>query len=109
MTKKKNTMKNGRALAAILSASVGSLLLGLFSFLADLSKTLKDFFTFYPPSGPLSGISTIAIIGWLASWLVLYFAWRNHEVEFGGAFTIGLILIGLGLLFMFPPFIEIFN
>lgn len=109
MIKSKNAIKNGKALAAILSAGIGSFILGFFAFIAELNKTVKELLTFYPPSGSLSGISTLAVIGWLISWAVLYFAWRNHDVNFNRVFIIGLILIGLGLLFMFPPFIDVFK
>lgn len=106
--KSKNTIKNGKALAAILSAGIGSFLLGFFAFIGELNEAVKGLLNFYPPSGSLSGITTLAVIGWLISWVVLYFAWRNRDVNFNIVFIIGLIFIGLGLLFMFPPFIDIF-
>lgn len=101
------TLKNGKALAAILSAGVGSLILGLITLIGHVNEAAEELLIFYPPTGPLSGISTLAIIGWLVFWTVFYFAWRNYDVNFNRVFVITLILIGLGLLFMFPPFFKI--
>ncbi len=102
-------VKNGKAMGAILSAGIGSFILGIFIFTAMLAEAAEEFLTFYQPSGSLSGVTTLAVIGWLISWLVFYFAWRKHDVNFYGVFIIALILIGLGLLFMFPPFIGVFS
>ncbi|MGE5551368.1 MAG: hypothetical protein ACM3ZC_12685 [Bacteroidota bacterium] len=103
------SVKYGKASAAILSAGVGSFLLGLFALFAEVSKAVKGFFEFYPPGGCLSGISTLAVLGWLFSWVILYFAWRNRDVRFDRVFIITVALIGLGLLFMFPPFAKVFK
>ena len=102
-------VKNGKASAAVLSAGIGSFLLGLFALLAEVNKTVKGLLEFYPPGGTLSGISTLAVVGWLASWVILHFAWRNRDVRFDRVFIIAVVFIGLGLLFMFPPFVKVFK
>ena len=35
---------------------------------------------FYNPTGPLSGVTTLAIVLWLACWLILDWRWRKKNV-----------------------------
>jgi len=102
-------IKNGKALAALLSAGIGSFLLGFFAFLAEVSKAVKALLAFYPPVGTLSGISTLAVTGWLVSWMILHNTWKKRDVHFTMVYIVALVFIGLGLLFMFPPFIKVFK
>lgn len=108
-TQSVNNPKNGKGLAAFVSGCLGCFLLGLFAFLVEVSKAIKDSLTFYSPSGSLSGVSTLAVIGWLVSWIAFYFNWRDRSADFNVVFIIGLALIGSGLLLMFPPFVEVFK
>lgn len=102
-------IKTGKGLAAILSGSIGCFLMGMFAFLTEVSKAVKDLLTFYSPGGPLSGISTLAVIGWLGSWAVFYYLWRDREMGYHGVFITGMLLIGVGLVLMFPPVMEVFK
>src|SRR5215207_6731546 len=94
--------------AAILAAGVGATALGLLTTLAEASTTVKDWLQFSDPVGPLSGKTTVAVIVWLVAWALLHLALRNKPYETGRALTIGLILLGLGVLGTFPTFFQLF-
>jgi len=100
-------MANGRAAAAIISAGLGNFLLGLLAFLSEASEGIKGFLTFHAPAGPLSGTSTLAVVGWLIAWVVLHLVWRDRDIRFRLVFLLALILIGLGMLLIFPPFVGV--
>lgn len=99
----------GPAAAALISSGVGTLFIGLFTTGAVLSEGLKEFLNWWNPAGPLTGKTGLAIILWLASWIVMHTRWKDKESDLGRAFIITLILIGLGLLFTFPPVFEAFE
>ena len=104
-----NGPTNGPAAAALLAAGIGSLALGLFVILAEASNSVKNALNFYNPVGPLSGKTTVAIVIWILSWMILHSSWKNKQVSFAGVFTASLILIILGLLGTFPPFFDLFG
>jgi hypothetical protein len=58
-------MPNGTGAAAILAAGVGSLALAVLALASDKLALIKRFLTFYNPTGPLSGVTTTAILIWL--------------------------------------------
>ena len=64
-------MTNGGAAAAILAAGAGCFLVSAFAWLGDAFPGVARFFNFYSPTGPLSGVTTTAIIMWLAVWMIL--------------------------------------
>ena len=95
---------NGSAAAAILSAGVGCFSVSVFGLLGDAFPAVAHFFKFYNPTGPLSGVSTTAIIVWLALWAVLFRSWKASSLPMGKINAIAFLLLGLGLLLSFPPF-----
>ena len=62
---------NGSGAAAILAAGIGSFMLALLAIAADNSASLKSLLDFYKPSGPLSGVTTSAVLVWLIAWGIL--------------------------------------
>ena len=64
--------------------------------------------TFYKPSGPLSGVSTVAILVWLVTWGILEWRWRNRTVALRRISASALALLGLSLLLTFPPIVDLF-
>ncbi|MHB1023303.1 MAG: hypothetical protein ACYC46_13665 [Acidobacteriaceae bacterium] len=97
------TISNGSAAAAILAMGVGSCALGLLAVAADGSKEVAKLLTFYTPTGPLSGVSTVAILVWMATWLLLTRVWRARTVALTKINAVALVLLGIGLLLTFPP------
>ena len=50
---------------------------------------------------------SIALIAYLASWIVLHLISRGKNVNFAHATTVALLLLVLGLLRTFPPFLNL--
>src|ERR1022692_3919204 len=79
---------NGAAAAAILSAGVGCFSVSVFGLLGDAFPTLAHFFNFYNPTGPLSGVTTTAIMIWLMLWAILCRSWGGRSFSMGKINTI---------------------
>ncbi len=109
ITEKKSTIPTGPAAAALISSGIGTLTIGLMTTLAVISVGLKSFLTWWDPVGSLTGKTGIGIIAWLISWVVLNTIWKDKDYDLGKAFTITLVLIGLGLALTFPPIFEAFE
>ena len=101
-------LPNGSGAAAILSAGIGAFMVGFLAVAADKSAFLKNLFIFYKPTGPLSGVTTLAILVWLIAWGILEGRWRNRNVAMGRINAVALILLGLSLLLTFPLIAELF-
>lgn len=104
-----NDLTNGPAAAAILAAGVGSFVLGLLTTLAAASEPIKAALNWYAPAGSLTGKTSLAVLVWLVSWIILHVAWKDRELAFGRVFIGTLLLIGLGVLGTFPPIFELFE
>ena len=101
------SIANGSGAAAVLAAGIGSFCVGVFAVLADKSPAIKSLMIFSKPTGPLSGVTTCAILAWLFSWAVLHARWQARPVELARVSAIALGLLGLGVLLTFPPFADL--
>jgi hypothetical protein len=101
-------MTNGFGAAAVLAAGIGSFTLAALAIAADRSATIKSTMVFYRPTGPLSGVTTIAILVWFAVWFVLKRRWSNHNVAMKRVGAIAFALLVVGLLLTFPPIADLF-
>jgi hypothetical protein len=102
----------GPGAAVMISAGIGIFVLGLLTTLAVISADVKSFVLWWEWGqgvGPLAGKSTLAVLSWLISWLILDLWWRKKDVELKPAFYIGLTLGILGAIGTFPPFFELFH
>ncbi|HEX6387511.1 MAG TPA: hypothetical protein VF177_22815 [Anaerolineae bacterium] len=99
----------GPAAAALVASGIGTLVIGLMTTGAVLSEGLSNFLNWWDPAGPLTGKTGVAVIVWLISWIVTHTLWKDRDSDLGKAFTITLILIGLGVLLTFPPVFEAFE
>lgn len=70
--------------------------------------TYKNALNFYNPAGPLSGKTTVTVLAWVIAWAVFHNLWKDKQVDFSKTSVATLILITLGLLGTFPPFLEVF-
>ena len=102
------SIPNGSGAAAILAAGVGAFTLGLVAVAADRIAEIKGLLNFYTPTGPLSGVTTVAIVMWLAAWLVLDVRWRRRDVALSRINAAAFVLLALGLLLTFPPVGDLF-
>ena len=99
---------NGPVAAAVLSCGFGCLVLGVLAVAADGSKSLSSLLNFYNPTGPLSGVTTVAIALWLIAWALLSARWKTKTLAFGKVTAVAFALLGAGLLLTFPPFGDLF-
>ena len=102
------TLTNGSGAAAILAAGVGTFALAILACAGDKSAAVKSSLIFYKPTGPLSGVTTAAILAWLFTWGILEWRWRNRAVAAGRITAVALVLLGLSLLLTFPPIVDLF-
>jgi hypothetical protein len=100
---------NGPAAAAIMAAGIGSCALGVLAVVADASKTVGGWFTFYFPSGPLSGVTSVTILAWLISWWFLAKRWRARNVNLSKTNALAFLLLALSLLLTFPPLADLLS
>jgi hypothetical protein len=99
---------NGGGAAAVLAAGIGSFLIALFALVADKSAAIKSLMIFYKPTGPLSGVTTCAIVAWLIVWLILHRLWHRRRVAIGRIGVAALALLILSVLLTFPPIADLF-
>jgi hypothetical protein len=104
MTDPLESSTNGPVAAAVLSCGIGCFVLGALAVAADGSKPLAAALNFYKPSGPLSGVTTVAIVFWIACWAALAARWSKKTVAFGKVSALAFVFLALGLLLTFPPF-----
>jgi hypothetical protein len=101
-------MTNGSGAAAILAAGVGAMALGVMAVAGDKSAAVKSAMIFYKPTGPLSGVTTVAILIWLGCWGLLEWRWRERTVAAGRVCVVALVLLGVGVLLTFPVVGDLF-
>jgi hypothetical protein len=102
------TCTNGAGAAAILAAGTGTFLVAVFAIVADQSPAIKSMMIFFKPTGPLSGVTTCAIVLWLAAWAILHARWRNRSVALARVNAAAFVLLILSLLLTFPPIADLF-
>jgi hypothetical protein len=101
-------LPNGSGAAAILATGIGSFALAVLSCAGDKSAAVKNSLIFYKPTGPLSGVTTAAILIWILTWGILEWRWRNRTVAVGRISVVALALLALSLLLTFPPVVDLF-
>jgi hypothetical protein len=97
----------GPGAAAILAAGFGALSLGAAALAGDALPALKPLLSLWPPSGPLSGVSTLAVVVWLVAWLILGRRWAARDVPLGPVNLAAFAMLAGGLLLTFPPFMDL--
>jgi hypothetical protein len=98
---------NGSGSAAILAAGIGSFALAVLSCAGDKMAAVRSDLILYKPAGPLSGVTTVAVVIWLFSWGILERRWRGNTVAAGLINAIAFALLGLGLFLTFPPIVNL--
>jgi len=100
-------LTNGPGAAAILSAGIGSFALAVLALAADKSAHIKSILVFYRPTGPLSGVTTAAILVWILGWGILEWRWGRRTVALGRIALIAFALLVLSFLLTFPPVADL--
>jgi hypothetical protein len=99
---------NGSGAAAILAAAIGYLALAVLACAGDKMAAVKSLLIFYKPTGPLSGVTSVAILIWLITWGILEWRWRNRTVTVRRISAISFVLLGFSMLLTFPPVVDLF-
>jgi len=96
--------------AAFIAGGIGSFALALMIVLTEMKAGagLKTFLTWNSGLGALSGKTGVAVIAFVVSWVALHFAFKNRGVTLTRAFIFAIILIGLSVVFSFPPVFDLF-
>ena len=100
-------LPNGPGAAAILAAGVGSMALGVFAFAGDALPAARQAFDVWRPTGPLAGVTCATIAVWLGAWLGLSRLWSKRNVSFGAVNVAAFMMLLVGLLLTFPPFMDL--
>jgi uncharacterized membrane protein len=100
-------LTNGSGAAAILAAGIGCLALAVLACAADKSAAVRSSLVFYRPTGPLSGVTTVAILIWLAFWGILEWRWRSKSVNVTHINAVALALLVVSLVLTFPPVADL--
>ena len=103
MTTAEINKPNGPVAAALLAGGIGSAVLGLLTFGAEASEGIKTLMNWYNPVGPLMGKSSLGIIAFFLSWVILNSLWKGKETNFGRIAIVAMVLVTVGLIFTFPP------
>jgi len=98
---------NGPGAAAILAAGIGCAAMGILAFAGDASDAIGKALNFYNPTGTLSGVTTLAILVWLAAWFLLNRAWRARTVAIARVNVAAFALLAVGFVLTFPPFMDL--
>jgi hypothetical protein len=98
---------NGGAAAAVLAAAIGIVTLGVLALAADAVPAVAHALNVWNPTGPLSGVTGVAILAWLAVWFALARIWASRNLNIGRINVIALILIIAAALLTFPPFMDL--
>ena len=98
---------NGKGAAAIMAVGIGLLVLGVFTITGDAIPAAASLFNIWNPTGPLSGVTGLAIVIWLVTWWLLARAWGAREVNFRRVNWAAGLMIVAGLLLTFPPFMDL--
>jgi hypothetical protein len=103
------TRPNGPAVAVMLAAGIGALVLGILTTVSEASEGLHDFLEWSDRVGPLSGKTSIAAIAFFASWGGLHLGLRDREIDWKPVIIATIALVAVALVLTFPPFFQLFK
>jgi hypothetical protein len=104
----------GIAVAALMAAMLGMLTLALVNVVTTASPAFNtwvhDVGKLWMPGaqgiGPYSGKETLALIGWLGSWVVLHRGLRKRDLEISRWLIVFLVGVGIATTLIWPPVFE---
>ena len=99
-------MTNGRGAAAVLAAATGCFALAVLALASDASPSIAAVLNFWRPTGPLSGVTDVAILVWLAAWFLLSRRWDGRDVDLVRINLVSFAMFAGALLIVFPPIMD---
>ncbi|HZZ68347.1 MAG TPA: hypothetical protein VFE18_09250 [Phenylobacterium sp.] len=106
MAANETPITNGRGAATILAAATGCCVLGVLALVGDAMPAVAKALNVWKPSGPLSGVTDVAILFWLVLWFALNRMWRDRTVSMSRVNIASVLLFAAGVLLTFPPFMD---
>ncbi len=100
---------SGAFYAPLVAAAWSVCVFGLLVTVTHLWLPLERLLLFYPPSGALSGISTVTVIVFLLTLIFYRLLWRRRPPARLDVLLLSAILILIGLVTSFPPFYQLFG
>lgn len=94
--------------AAFIAAGIGIATMGLLQFIAELNDAFNQSLAFSATLGPYSGKYLFSYLAWLVSWAILYPITRAGRITVGTSLIILAILVVIGAVALYPPFIGLF-
>jgi hypothetical protein len=101
------TIANGPGAAAVASAAIGCLTLGVLALLGDAFPKVAAHLNLWNPTGALSGVTDAAILVWLATWFLLSRRWARKTVSMGRVNAAAAVMFAAAALLTFPPFMDL--
>jgi hypothetical protein len=98
---------NGLAAAAILAAAIGCFTLGVLALAGDAFPAVAGRLSVWNPTGPLSGVTGLAVLVWIVSWIALERAWRHRTVNASRINLAAAVMLVAAVLLTFPPFMDL--
>ena len=99
---------SGPAAAALLSAGLGALVLGILTTWAEVSSGLKDWLTWDDGIGTLSGKTVVSTIAFVVFMVVLGSAWKNKNPALIPIVIATVVLLVVAVVLTFPTFFQAF-
>lgn len=81
--------------------------MAVLAIVGDHSVAIRRLLIFYRPTGPLSGVTTLATVVWIACWIALDVTWKRKSVS-QKVLHVGLCLLAVSFILMFPPISDLF-
>lgn len=103
------SIPTGPVAAVLLGAAIGSVVFGICAVLGVASPTVRSLLIWSEPVGPMSGKSIIGPAAFLLAWLVLHLRLRGRHVDFWRVMKIAFVLLGIAIVFTYPPFHILFH
>jgi hypothetical protein len=101
---------NGPAVAALIAAGIGVLVLGILTTWGAASTSFaNDVLNIKNRVGPLSGKTTFAVLAYLVSWAVLSIPLWKKNISLNTALLITAALVAAGFVGTFPKFFQAFE
>jgi prolipoprotein diacylglyceryltransferase len=96
---------NGPVSAALLAGGIGSAMIGILTLIHE-TNTNANFVNNMAGSNPVGappGESSYGSMAFFLAWAILYFVWKDKEINFTRISSIAVALLMIGLIGTYPP------
>lgn len=97
------------ACAAIMACGVGCASAGLLYLLGDRFPFWNRWLSLNQSVGALSGVLCGTVVLWVIAWIASRQYWKKKTPSTKKIVPVALMLLAMGLLLTFPPFVRLFR